>query len=340
MKLDTQIRDFYLPRVAEQARRFEALGFDGVWSFESAHDPLMPLALAAAATKTLEIGTNIVVAFGRSPFATAIAAWDLQHGSGGRFRLGLGTQVRAHVERRFSMPFERPAARAKDYIRCVRAIWNTFQTGAKPEHQGEFYQFRLINPFFNPGPLDHPHIPIYLAGVNPTITRAAGEVADGFHVHPFHSVSYLKEVIRTNLDEGARTRGKSVHDLDLYAPVFAVTGDTQAEMDRSHAEVRGQISFYASTSNYRAVLEHHGYEALGDELKLMARAGEWAAMPDKITDEMVEKFAVVASPAELPGALRNRYEGLLGRVSLYFPIPEGEPENKWKTFVDAFRAAA
>ncbi len=340
VKIDTQITNFDLSRVAGEARRFEEMGFDGVWSFEANHDPFLPLGLAAQATQRLEIGTNIAVAFARSPFATAMVAWDLQRGSAGRFRLGLGTQVRAHVERRFSMPFDRPAARVKDYILCLRAIWDNFQNGTKPGYEGEFYRFRLMNPFFDPGPIDSPDIPVYLAGVNPTMCRTAGEVADGFHVHPFHSVAYLKDVVRAGLDEGAKTRGKSVDDLELYAPVFAVSGETQAEEDAAAQEVRRQISFYASTPNYRHVLDFHGYGGLGESLSQMARRGEWKRMEAEIGDELVELFSVVAKPAALPRALRQRYAGLLGRVSLYFPISAEEGSEKWRAFVEAFRAAA
>jgi probable F420-dependent oxidoreductase len=269
-----------------------------------------------------------------------LAAWDLQRGSGGRFRLGLGTQVRAHVERRFSAAFDRPAERVKDCIRCIRAIWDTFQTGAKPAYKSEFYQFTLINPFFNGGPIEHPHIPIYLAGVNPAMCRAAGEAADGFAVHPFHSVGYLKDVIRPQLDEGARLSGKRVDALDLYAPVFAVSGDTQAQVDQAAEEVRRQIAFYASTPNYRHVLEYHGHDGLGEELSVLARKGAWEEMPKRISDEMLTWFAVIAPPSGLAAALRTRYEGLLGRVSLYFPISAEDSDARWREFTGQFRSAA
>ncbi len=340
MYLDTQAPDVPLNAIAAEVQRYERMGFDCVWTFEAAHNPFLPLALAAAATTRLHIGTNIAVAFARSPFAMAQAAWDLQKGSGGRFHLGIGTQVRAHVERRFSMPFEHPAARVTDYIRCLRAIWDTFQHGTRPQYQGPFYQFTLINPFFNPGPIAHPHIPIYLAGVNPRMCRAAGEVADGFHVHPMHSVGYLKEVVLPALDEGARLSGRTVRDLELYAPVFAISGTTQAEMDAAEQEVRRQIAFYASTPSYRVLLEYHGYGQLGRELSELMRRGEFEAMPQRIPEALLAEIAVIASPAELPGKLRQRYEGLLQRVSLYFPLPPGAPEADWKRFVDAFRAAA
>ena len=340
MKIDTQMQSTSFEGVAEAAKRFERMGFDCVWTFEAAHDPFLPLAMTAAATERLHLGTNISVAFGRSPFVMAQTAWDLQRGSGGRFHLGLGTQVRAHVERRFSMPFEHPAARVTDYIRCVRAIWETFQHGTRPNYEGPFYRFKLMNPFFHPGPIEHPDIPIYLAGVNPRMCRAAGEVADGFHVHPMHSVSYLKDIVRPALDEGAKLGGRSVDDLELYAPVFAVSGETQAAVDAIEQEVRQQIAFYASTPNYRVLLEHHGYDSLGKQLSDLMRQGDFAAMPKLVPDALLEEVAIVASPSELPTKLRQRYEGVLQRVSLYFPIPKGAPEAEWTQFVKTFRAAA
>jgi probable F420-dependent oxidoreductase len=340
MKLDTMLRDVAFTDVVREAQRFERLGFDGVWTFEAAHDPFMPLALAATATTRLHIGTNIAVAFGRSPFAMAQVAWDLQQESGGRLHLGLGTQVRAHVERRFSMPFDHPAARVTDYIRCLRAIWDTFQNGTRPSYTGPFYRFTLINPFFNPGPIAHPHIPVYVAGVNPRMCRAAGEVADGFHVHPMHSVAYLQEVVLPALAEGARLSGRTVGDLTLYAPVFTVSGHTRAEMDVAAQEVRRQIAFYASTPSYRVLLEYHGYASLGRELSALMRQGNLAAMSKLVPDALLETVAVVASPAELPAKLRQRYEGILDRVALYFPLPADASEADWKQFVDTFRAAA
>ncbi len=340
MKIDTQMRDLDFPQISAEAARYERIGFDCVWTFEAAHNPFLPLALASNATSTLNIGTNIAVAFARSPFSTAQVAWDLQKGSGGRFHLGLGTQVRAHIERRFSMPFDHPAARIVDYIRCVQAIWDTFQTDARPNYEGEFYKFRLINPFFNPGPIDNPKIPIYLAGVNERMCRAGGEVADGFHVHPMHSVGYLNDVVRPAIDAGAKTRNKSVNDISLYSPVFAITGNTQAEIDASEKEVRRQVSFYASTPNYRALLEYHGYDKLGKELSALMRNGQLDDMPKLVPDALLEQVAVVGSPSELPRILRERYEGVLDRVSLYFPIDENSPEQEWVDFVASFRNAA
>jgi len=340
MKLDTQLGHRGLKETPNEARSYQRMGFDCAWTFEAGHDPFLPVALAAEAAPGLELGTNIAVAFARSPMSMAQAAWDLQKLTGGRFHLGLGTQVRAHVERRYSMPYDRPVARLVDYVRCLHAIWDTFQTGARPNYQGEFYRFVLMNPMFSGGPSDHPKIPIWIAGVNPLICRATGEVADGFHVHPLHSVSYLQEVVIPAIAEGAKRAGRKLTDVQLYSPVFAVTGATQAEWDRSVEEVRRQISFYGSTPAYRPVLEHLGHAAVANQLSDLARRGEWAAMVKLVPDSVVETIGIVAKPSELAAAIRRRYDGILNRVSLYFPIRAEEPEEAWKTFATAFRSVA
>lgn len=339
MKIDTLMPPAPPAEIARQAQTFEAQGFDCVWTFEATSDAFIPLAHAAAATERLEIGTNIAVAFARSPFSMAQIAWDLQRDSGGRFRLGLGTQVRPHVERRFSMPFDRPAARVTDYIRCVRAIWDTFQNGTKPAYEGEFYQFRLINPFFNPGPVDHPDIPVYLAGVNPRMCRAAGEVADGFHVHPMHSAGYLRDVVRPAIDEGAKANGRSVADLELYSPVFVVTGETQAETDAIEQLVRSQVGFYGSTPNYAPVLEYHGHGALAKQLNGLMREGKMQEMAAAIPDSLLEEVAIVAPPGEIGARMRERYAGILDRVSLYL-VMDGRTEfRRWDELVTAIHGA-
>ena len=337
MKIDTQLRDCGLDRVADEAHRLETIGFDGLWTFESAHDPFLPLLLAATATTRLTVGTNITVALARSPFVLAQTAWDLQKASGGRFHLGVGTQVRAHVERRFSMPFDHPAARITDYIRCVRSIWNSFQTGARAEHDGPFYRFSLITPFFSPGPIDWPDIPVYLAGVNARMCRAAGEVADGFHVHPIHSPAYLRDVVMPAIQDGARRAGRSLEGFALYAPVLAVHGESEAERARVEADVRRQIAFYGSTPNYRALFEYHGHGELARKLSQLMRAGELDAMPALIPDALLDTFAISGDLATLGRRLRERYAGILARVSLYFPVPPDDPDQRWQEFVSDFR---
>ena len=340
MKLDAQMGEYDLSAVTGEAKRLESLGFDALWTFETSHDPFIPLAFSAIATTRMQIGTNIAVAFARTPMATAMAAWDLSRASGGRFMLGLGTQVRGHIERRFGVEWGRPAARVREYVGCVRAIWDTFQHDAKPEFEGEFYRFKLMNPFFNPGPIETPDIRIFLAGVNPTLLRAAGEVSDGVHVHPFHSVRYLKEVMRPAVDEGARTRGKTVKDLELYAPIFVVTGTTPEETAGREQFVRQQIAMYASTPNYRVIMDLHGWLPVAEKLSRMVRRGEWEQISGQITDEMMSEFALAGPPEKIPGLLRARYEGVLDRVSLYYPIPKDDPDEAWKGFVADFHQAS
>lgn len=341
MLIDTMLWDISLNKTGQHAHRCEQIGFDGLWTYEASHNPFFPLIEAARATTSIELGTNIAVAFARSPFAMAQAAWDLQEVSGGRFHLGLGTQVRAHVERRFSMPFDHPARRLADYVNCLKAIWSYFQEEATPNYCGEFYQFILSNPAFNPGPITTPRIPIYVAGVNPRMCKVAGEVADGFHVHPMHTVGYLKDVVRPAINEGAKGSGRSVDDLDLFASVFVVTGDTPEEKAQSEKNVRARVAFYASTPNYRTLLSYHGFENLGQELSILVRRGEFDKMEKMIPDSLLSEVAVAADPAEIPIALQNRYSGgLLQRVALYFPLSSDFDVNRWQDFVDKFRTSA
>lgn len=338
MKIDTLLPATSVTDSAAKAARYEQLGFDGVWTFEAAHDAFLPLSHAAVATNKLEVGTNIAVAFARTPFAMAQIAWDMQKNSGGRFHLGLGTQVRAHVERRFSAEFDHPAARVTDYIRCVRAIWECFQNGSKPDYVGEFYNFKLMNQFFDPGPIDHPEIPIYLAGVNPRMCRAAGEVADGFHVHPMHTASYLTEVVRPAINEGAKSRNASVDDMTLYSPVFVITGDSQKEMDELEKTVRQQISFYATTPSYGAVLNHHGYGDLGKKLGGLMREGKMAEMGEAIPEDFLEQVAIIAPPGEIGRRLRERYDGVLDRVSLYMTMGGDAEFGDWESLIQQIHA--
>lgn len=338
MKIDSLMPPAAPIKIVEQARAFEAQGFDCVWTFEAMSDAFLPLAHAAAATERLEIGTNIAVAFARSPFSMAQIAWDLQRDSGGRFRLGLGTQVRPHIERRFSMPFDHPAARVTDYVRCVRAIWDTFQNGSKPAYEGPFYRFKLMNPFFQPGSVEHPDIPVYLAGVNPRMCRAAGEVADGFHVHPMHSAPYLTDVVKPALNEGAKISGREVDDLELYSPVFVITGETQEETDAMERTVRQQLAFYGSTPSYAAVLEYHGLGELSKKLNKLMREGDTEAMSAAVPESLVEHVAIIAKPGDVGARIRERYEGILDRVSLYMAMGGDGEFNRWSELIEAIHA--
>ena len=335
MYFDAPMRDgVRLSDAGPEAARIERIGFDALWSFEIAHDPFFPLLEAALATERLRIGTNIAVAFARTPFSMAVSAWDLQAASRGRLLLGLGTQVRPHVERRFSAEFDHPAARIVDYIDCLRAIWTTFQTGARPRHEGRFYRFTLINDFFNPGPIDHPDIPVYLAGVNPRMAAAAGEVADGFSVHPMHSPAYLRDVVCPALAEGARRRGRPVRSLSLLASCFVVRGATERERRRAEREVRRQVAFYASTPSYRTFLEFHAEVDAAKRLSALMREGRFDEMPDLVSDRLLDAVAISESDGDLAESLRGRYAGdLVQRAALYESVPPDADERHWRTLV-------
>lgn len=337
MKIDAPLRDVPLDEVADEAARYERMGFDGLWTFETRSDPFLALLPAALGTSRMSIGTNIAVAFARSPYATAVAAWDLQKVSAGRMILGLGTQVRPHVERRFSMVFEHPAARVTEFIDCIRAVWNTFQTGARPGFKGRFYQFTLMNDFFNAGPCEHPEIPVYLAGVNERMCRAAGEVADGFHLHPMHSQGYLRDVVHPALAAGAALRDRDPTRIRIHAPVFVVYGESEAERSRMEQSVRSQVAFYGSTPSYRSFLAYHGFEDVGRQLSAAMRAGELDRMPSMVPDALLEQVAISGTFAEIGEALRERYAGgLAHRASLYVAVPRDADERAWGELTRGF----
>ena len=321
------ILDADLGDAASAGRSAEEIGYDGVWVSEIAHDPFLPLLLAAGETTKLELGTAIAVAFPRSPMHLAYTAWDLQRYSGGRFILGLGSQVRAHVERRYSAPFDRPAARMRELVLAIRAIWQSWQDGAPLDFRGEFYTHTLMTPFFNPGPNPYGPPKIFLAAVGPKMTEVAGEVADGVFVHGLTSDEFIRTAtlpaVRRGLDVSGRKRG----DIDVCRPLFLVTGVTDAERDRADAWVRDKLAFYASTPTYRSVLELHGWEALQGELAGLARANRWAEMAGLIDDEMVRTFAVVADLPEIPEQIGRRFGGFIDRVS--FNAPFREHPDEW-----------
>ncbi|HZF59233.1 MAG TPA: TIGR03617 family F420-dependent LLM class oxidoreductase [Rubrobacter sp.] len=340
MKLDVGLgtEGDYLKDIERTARTAEDLGFAGLWTSETKHDAFLPLAIAAGGTQNMELGTSVAIAFSRSPMETAQTAWDLQDLSDGRFILGLGTQVRAHVTRRFSMPWGRPAARLREYILALRAIWESFQTEGPLNFEGEFYAHTLMSPFFNPGPIENPEIPIFIAGVNTRLARLAGELCDGFHVHPFHSPEYVRRTVTSAIAEGAEQCNRDPARVELATSVFVVAAETEEDADAQREAVRSQLAFYASTPTYRTVLEAHGWQEVGERLGTLAREKKWREMPALVTDEMLAAFAVEAAPDELGPALKERYEGLIDRVALYLPFVPGERDGFWRTVVDSAHA--
>ncbi|MFF4767355.1 TIGR03617 family F420-dependent LLM class oxidoreductase [Streptomyces sp. NPDC001255] len=305
------------PRTAAESA--ERAGFDGLWTSEVSHDPFLPLALAAGATRRLTLGTSIAVAFARNPMTTAVVADDLQGLSGGRFSLGLGSQVRAHITRRFSMPWSRPAARMREYILALRAIWAARQQGEPLDFRGEFYEHTLLTPMFVPAAHGHPPPPVLLAAVGEEMTRVAGEVADGLLVHSFTTERYLREVTLPAL---ARARG-TLGGFERVGCPFLVTGRTAAERAAAAKAVRQRIAFYGSTPAYRPVLALHGWEDLATELHALSRAGHWQRMGEAISDEVLDAFAVAGEPARVASELVSRYGDVLTRVPLHTlnPVP-------------------
>jgi probable F420-dependent oxidoreductase len=328
----------YLRKAGESARAADALGFAGLWTSETKHDAFLPLAIAANETQRIQLGTSIAVAFSRSPMEVAQTAWDLQDLSDGRLILGLGTQVKAHIKRRFSMPWDRPVSRLREYIMALRAIWDSFQSAGSLSFEGDFYSHTLMTPFFNPGPIENPEIPIHIAGVNTRLAALAGALCDGFHVHPFHSPEYVRRTVKPAIAEGASKGGRDPEQVELATSVFVVTGEGEEEIEERREKMRAQISFYASTPTYRTVLEAHGWEDVGEQLGKLARDKKWNEMPGLITDEMLGTFAVEAAPYELGSALRERYTGLIDRISLYIPFVPGERDAFWRTVVESVHA--
>lgn len=327
-----------LSKAGPGARRVEEQGYDGAWSAETQHDPFLPLVLAAEHTTRVELGTGIAVAFARNPMTVAQLGWDLQGYSGGRFMLGLGSQIKAHIEKRFGMPWSHPAPRMREFILAMRAIWACWQDGAPLRFEGDFYTHKLMTPFFNPGPQEFGPPKVFLAAVGEGMTEVCGEVADGMLVHGFTTERYLREVTIPALERGFAKAGRSRKDFQLSCPVFIVTGTDDAQRDAAAAGVRRQIAFYGSTPAYRGVLDLHGWGDLQDDLNRLSKQGEWEKMGELITDDIVEAFAVVADPDKVAPTLLTRFEGLIDRLSFYLPY-QAPPEQLSAT-VAALRSAA
>jgi probable F420-dependent oxidoreductase len=331
MKFDALLPSLPLEDVPAVAQAAERIGFDALWTSETQHDPFLPCALIAEHTQQLNIGTAIAVSFARSPANLAYTAWDLAAQSRGRFMLGLGTQVKAHIERRFGIAWpESVTGKLREQIQAMRALWDTWQNGTKLNFRGEYYKLTLMSPFFNPGRITHPEIPIYIAGVNEGLAKLAGEICDGFHVHPFHSVRYLLEVILPAIEKGLASHGRARQQISVTVTAFAATNDEE------RAFARSQVAFYASTPSYRAVMALHGWSGAAEQLSAHAAKGEWAEMPALITDEMLEAFCVTSAEGELAGALKQRYSGIADRLALYTSFVPGQRQEFWSRVAKSF----
>jgi probable F420-dependent oxidoreductase len=300
---------------AAHAEAAERAGYDGIWSFELSHSAFPPLVLAAEHTGTLELGTSIVVAFARSPMTTAIEAWDVQGYSDGRLLLGLGSQIRPHIEKRFSMPWSHPAPRMREFVSAMRAIWDSWQNGTRLNFRGDFYQHTLMTPMFDPGPLPSGPPRVFLAAVGTHMTEVAGEVADGIILHGFTTERYAREVTLPVIERSLATSGRRRDEFQVRYSPFLVTGDTPEAMDQARRATRERIAFYASTPAYRPVLDLHGWGELQSDLNLLSKQGEWTKMGDLIGDDVLDAFAVVAEPDDLPAAIRRRIGGIADRTS-------------------------
>ncbi|MGD9793674.1 MAG: LLM class F420-dependent oxidoreductase [Acidimicrobiia bacterium] len=327
-----------LSEAAATAREAEAMGYSGLWGSETSHDPFFPVLLAAEHTTTVELGTAIAVAFARSPMNLANIAWDLQAYSKGRFLLGLGSQIKPHITRRFSMPWSHPAARMRELILAMRAIWDCWLNGTKLDFRGEFYTHTLMTPMFSPNPDEvAPYGPpkVFLAGVGELMTEVAGEVADGFLAHGFSTEKYLREVTIPALARGRAKAGKTMEGFELVVPGFVVTGNNDAELDAARKGTTEQIAFYGSTPAYRGVLEVHGWGELQSELHALSLKGKWEEMGTLINDEILNTFAVVGSPEHIGAEIAHRFGDVAQRMSFYAPY-KSDPE-RWRPVIADLR---
>jgi len=334
MKVEGVVMSTDLAAIAQGARELEDLGYDGVLSAEITHDPFLPLVVAAEHTERVDIGTSIAVAFARNPMTLANLGHDLQTYSAGRFRMGLGSQIKPHIEKRFSMPWSHPAARMRELILAMRAIWATWTTGAPLEFRGEFYRHTLMTPMFDPGPNPYGDPVVTLAAVGGLMTEVAGEVADGLILHAFTTERYVREVTLPALERGFTKSGRTRADFEISGPLFVVTGANDEEMAASVQATKQQIAFYASTPAYRSVLELHGWGDLGDEMNRLSKQGEWVQMGALVDDDVLDTFAVVAEPEQVAARMRDRYGDLVDRI--LFSAPVRKDPQRWRSAIAEF----
>lgn len=333
MRIDVELFAGSPAEAGDLASKAEEFGFDCVWVNETKHDPFLQLAVAASRTKSIMLGTSIALAFTRSPTTLAYTAWDLQNFSRGRLLLGLGSQVKGHIERRFGMKWESPAPKMREVILALRSVWKSWQTGERLEFQGKYFKLDLMTSFFSPGPIGSPAIPIYVAGVNEGMCRVAGRFAEGLHVHPLHTVRYLKETALPAVAVGLEGAGRERKDFQVAASVFAAPGDDEDQIASVKRFYRNQIAFYASTRTYRKVMEIHGWGGLCDRLHRLSVEGKWEKMADQVGDDVLREFVVEGDWKEIGKKVVDKYEGLVDRVRFYVPF---DGSAGWRGLAEAF----
>jgi len=313
-----------LGQIGDLARRTQSAGFSGLLFTETGRTAYLNAAVASQAAPGLELSTGVAVAFPRSPFVTAAAAWELQEASGGNFRLGLGTQVRTHVVRRYGVDFERPGPRLRDYLLSVKACFAAFRSG-KLDHHGDFYNLDFITPQWSPGPIDAPDPKVDIAAVNPWMLRMAGEVADGVHVHPIGEPGYIARHVMPKVAEGAKKAGRSASDVAIIVPVMTIVGDTDEERDKQRESVRASMAFYGSTPNYAFIWDEAGFEGTTARIRERQKAGDFAGMAAQVSDDHVAAFATESTWDALADKLIDKYAGMATRLVLYNAV--GDPEQ-------------
>jgi probable F420-dependent oxidoreductase len=318
MRLDAMSGGLPLRRMAELAREVEDVGFGGLWITESGRSAYTACTAAALATDALDLGTGIAVAFPRSPMITAQAAWELAEASGGRFVLGLGTQVKAHIVRRYSAPFDHPGPRMREYVVAVKEIFRAFRGESQLLFDGDFYSFSLLPDMWSPGAIDVDDPAVFVAGVNPWMCRMIGEVADGIHVHPLHSVRYVEEVVRPNLEAGARRSGRDPDEIKIVCPLLTIVGDDEETRAKWRERARLQLAFYGSTRTYAGIFELHGWPGTSERLHDLQAAGDFAGMAETLTDDMVDAFTLTSTWDDLADGIVHRYGTIADRVICYF----------------------
>lgn len=338
MKVGTGMQGGLIADIPQKARNAEELGYDFFSTSETKHNPFISAALAAEHTNRAHVRTSIALAFARSPMDTAYMAWDLQSLSGGRFQLGLGSQVRGHIVRRFNMPWSRPAARMREYIIALRSVWSSWQNREKVDFKGDFYNFNLMPPFFTPEPIERPDIKIFIAAVNANMLQVAGEVCDGVLLHSFGTFKYIREVVMPNLQKGADKAGRSLSDIDINGGGYIITGPNEEHIQKSRQEVKNAISFYASTRSYAPVMNAHGWNDTAQKLYRMSVEGKWSEMGAQITDEMLDEFAIVGAYDEIIDKVKATYGPFASSISFSIPVNSGEDEETLKDMIARLQA--